>query len=84
MKLIVTSATMDSDKFSAFFGYVALLARVPRCAERCDVDRQAPVFHIPGRTFPVELMFARSTNEDYVEAAVKQVRSSRLLFVLKK
>ncbi len=59
LKLIVTSATMDSDKFSAFFG-------------------QAPVFHIPGRTFPVEVMFARSTNEDYVEAAVKQALTIHL------
>jgi pre-mRNA-splicing factor ATP-dependent RNA helicase DHX38/PRP16 len=53
LKLIVTSATLDAERFAAFFGGV-------------------PVFNIPGRTFPVELMFARSTNEDYVEAAVKQ------------
>ena len=31
-----------------------------------------PVFTIPGRTFPVDVMYARSTVEDYVEAAVKQ------------
>ena len=59
LKLIVTSATMDSDKFSAFFGNV-------------------PVFNISGRTFPVDLMFARSTNEDYVEAAVKQALTVHL------
>jgi pre-mRNA-splicing factor ATP-dependent RNA helicase DHX38/PRP16 len=59
LKLIITSATMDSDKFSAFFG-------------------AAPVFHIPGRTFPVEVMFARSPNEDYVEAAVKQALTIHL------
>ena len=59
LKLIVTSATMDSDKFSLFFG-------------------NAPVFHIPGRTFPVEVMFSRSTNEDYVEAAVKQALTIHL------
>jgi pre-mRNA-splicing factor ATP-dependent RNA helicase DHX38/PRP16 len=53
LKLIVTSATLDADRFARFFGGV-------------------PVFNIPGRTFPVDLMFARSTNEDYVEAAVKQ------------
>ncbi|KAG7282469.1 hypothetical protein CRUP_000465, partial [Coryphaenoides rupestris] len=49
-ELIVTSATMDSDKFAAFFGNV-------------------PIFHIPGRTFPVDVLFSK---EDYVEAAVKQ------------
>lgn len=31
-----------------------------------------PVFHIPGRTFPVEPYFAKSVQEDYVMAAVKQ------------
>lgn len=31
-----------------------------------------PVFRIPGRTFPVETYFARSVQEDYVMAAVKQ------------
>ena len=32
-----------------------------------------PVFRIPGRTFPVDVVFAKSPCEDYVEAAVKQV-----------
>lgn len=40
LKLIVTSATMDSDKFAAFFGNV-------------------PIFHIPGRTFPVDVLFSK-------------------------
>ncbi len=53
LKLIVTSATMDSDKFALFFG-------------------SAPVFHIPGRTFPVDVMFNKTTCEDYVEGAVRQ------------
>ena len=53
LKLIVTSATMDAQKFASFFGNV-------------------PIFTIPGRTFPVDLMYARSTCEDYVESAVKQ------------
>lgn len=54
LKLIVTSATMDSDKFANFFGGV-------------------PIFHIPGRTFPVEVYHTKSPCEDYVDAAVKQV-----------
>jgi pre-mRNA-splicing factor ATP-dependent RNA helicase DHX38/PRP16 len=53
LKLIVTSATMDSTKFADFFGNV-------------------PVFIIPGRTFPVDLMFSKNPCEDYVDAAVKQ------------
>ena len=54
LKLIVTSATMDADKFSDFFG-------------------NTPIFYIPGRTFPVDVMFNRDNVDDYVEAAVKQV-----------
>ncbi len=53
LKLIVTSATMDSSKFADFFGNV-------------------PVFIIPGRTFPVDLMFSKNPCEDYVDSAVKQ------------
>ncbi|KZV44090.1 hypothetical protein F511_10761 [Dorcoceras hygrometricum] len=52
-KLIVTSATLNAQKFSNFFGSV-------------------PVFHIPGRTFPVQILYSKSPCEDYVEAAVKQ------------
>jgi pre-mRNA-splicing factor ATP-dependent RNA helicase DHX38/PRP16 len=32
-----------------------------------------PVYRIPGRTYPVETYFAKSVQEDYVMAAVKQV-----------
>ena len=31
-----------------------------------------PVYIIPGRTFPVDVMYARNPVEDYVDAAVKQ------------
>ncbi|KAG1677117.1 Pre-mRNA-splicing factor ATP-dependent RNA helicase PRP16 [Nymphon striatum] len=53
LKLIVTSATMDSTKFANFFGNV-------------------PVFIIPGRTFPVDIMYSKNPVEDYVDAAIKQ------------
>lgn len=59
LKLIVTSATMDAEKFSRFFGSV-------------------PVFKIPGRTFPVDIMFSKTPCDDYVEGAVKQVLSIHL------
>ena len=35
---------------------------------------EVPTFHIPGRTYPVDVMFAKTPAEDYVDAAVKQVR----------
>ncbi|XP_020526384.1 pre-mRNA-splicing factor ATP-dependent RNA helicase DEAH7 isoform X2 [Amborella trichopoda] len=52
-KLIVTSATLNAQKFSNFFGSV-------------------PIFHIPGRTFPVNILYSKTPCEDYIEAAVKQ------------
>lgn len=52
-KLLVTSATLDANKFANFFGSV-------------------PTFNIKGRTFPVEVLFSKTVQEDYVEAAVKQ------------
>lgn len=56
LKLVVTSATMNSKRFSDFYG-------------------GAPEFFIPGRTFPVDVMFHRSPVEDYVDQAVQQVLS---------
>ena len=53
LKLIITSATMNSKKFSTFFG-------------------GAPIYQIPGRTFQVTYQYAKSTPEDYVDAAVKK------------
>ncbi|KAI1004527.1 Pre-mRNA-splicing factor ATP-dependent RNA helicase [Podosphaera aphanis] len=54
LKLIVTSATMNSKRFSDFYG-------------------GAPEFFIPGRTFPVDVLFHRCPVEDYVDQAVQQV-----------
>ncbi|PHT66505.1 hypothetical protein T459_30930 [Capsicum annuum] len=31
-----------------------------------------PIFHIPGRSFPVQIVYSKTPCEDYVEAAVKQ------------
>ena len=59
LKLIVTSATMNADKFSEFFGNV-------------------PVFTIPGRTFPVDVLFSKNPVEDYVDGAVKQAMQIHL------
>jgi pre-mRNA-splicing factor ATP-dependent RNA helicase DHX38/PRP16 len=59
LRLIVTSATMDSDRFARFFG-------------------DAPVFTIPGRTFPVQVIHARSMKEDYVREMVNQALAVHL------
>eukprot|EP00002_Diphylleia_rotans_P022935 TRINITY_DN4502_c0_g1_i1.p1 TRINITY_DN4502_c0_g1~~TRINITY_DN4502_c0_g1_i1.p1 ORF type:complete len:1132 (+),score=246.53 TRINITY_DN4502_c0_g1_i1:49-3444(+) len=50
-KLIVTSATLEADKFATyFFG--------------CDI------FRIPGRTFPVETLFSKTDEPDYLDASL--------------
>jgi ATP-dependent RNA helicase DHX8/PRP22 len=53
-RLIVTSATLDADKFSLYF-------------------HDCPIFHIPGRTFPVDVLYARLPEPDYLEAALLTV-----------
>ena len=54
LKLIVTSATLDTDKFSEyFFG--------------------APIFKIPGRSYPVEIVYTLEPKRDYVEESLSLV-----------
>ncbi|KAL7069181.1 putative DHX8/prp22-type ATP-dependent RNA helicase [Cryptosporidium serpentis] len=53
-RLIVTSATLEADKFSRYF-------------MNCNI------FTIPGRTFPVEILYTREPESDYVEAALLTV-----------
>ncbi|KAG1663950.1 hypothetical protein FOA52_001076 [Chlamydomonas sp. UWO 241] len=55
LKLIITSATLDGEKFSAYFN-------------------DCPVFNVPGRCFPVDIVYAREDHfTDYVSAAVDTV-----------
>ncbi|CEM31064.1 unnamed protein product [Vitrella brassicaformis CCMP3155] len=51
LKLIVTSATLDAEKFSSYFF-------------------NSHIFTIPGRTFPVEILYTKEPENDYVEAAL--------------
>lgn len=53
IKLIITSATMNYQKFSKFYG-------------------NAPCFFIPGKTFPVDILYSNVPSIDYVDSAVKQ------------
>jgi ATP-dependent RNA helicase DHX8/PRP22 len=59
LKVIVTSATLDADKFSEYF-------------------LQCPIFSIPGRTYPVEIMYSREPEEDYLDAALVTVMQIHL------
>lgn len=51
LKVIVTSATLDSEKFSGYFN-------------------NCPVLKIPGRTYPVEVLFSHEPEQDYLAAAL--------------
>jgi ATP-dependent RNA helicase DHX8/PRP22 len=59
LKVIVTSATLDADKFSGYFN-------------------ECPIFTIPGRTFPVEILYSREPESDYLDAAMVTVMQIHL------
>lgn len=59
LKIIVTSATLDADKFSSYFN-------------------EAPIFTIPGRTFPVEVLYSKEPESDYLDAALVTVMEIHL------
>ncbi|KAL4440347.1 hypothetical protein ABPG75_003348 [Micractinium tetrahymenae] len=51
-KLVITSATLDGEKFSKYFN-------------------ACPVFHVPGRTFPVDIIHSLEDHtSEYLQAAV--------------
>jgi ATP-dependent RNA helicase DHX8/PRP22 len=59
LKIIVTSATLDAEKFSTYFF-------------------QCPIFTIPGRTFPVEILYTKEPESDYLDAALITVMQIHL------
>lgn len=59
LKVVVTSATLDAEKFSAYFF-------------------ECPIFTIPGRTFPVEMLYTKEPESDYMDAALITVMQIHL------
>ncbi|KAJ3037230.1 DEAH-box ATP-dependent RNA helicase prp22 [Rhizophlyctis rosea] len=59
LKLIVTSATLDAEKFSTYF-------------------YNCPILTIPGRTYPVEILFAKDPESDYLDSALITVMQIHL------
>jgi pre-mRNA-splicing factor ATP-dependent RNA helicase DHX16 len=51
LKLLLSSATVNAEKFSEFFD-------------------DAPVFNIPGRRYPVDIMYTKAPEADYLDACV--------------
>lgn len=52
LKIVITSATLDEDKFSQFFS-------------------GCPVMKIPGKLFPVEILYSTEQPINYIESAVQ-------------
>jgi len=59
LKLIVTSATLDAEKFSSYFN-------------------GSPIFSIPGRLFPVTILYSKEPEQDYLDAALITVMQIHL------
>jgi ATP-dependent RNA helicase DHX8/PRP22 len=59
LRLIVTSATLDAEKFSGYFF-------------NCNI------FTIPGRTYPVEILYTKQPESDYLDAALITVMQIHL------
>lgn len=59
MKVIVTSATLDAEKFSTYFN-------------------ECPILTIPGRTYPVEIMYSREPESDYLDSALTTIMQIHL------
>lgn len=54
LKVIISSATINSDRFSSYFGH-------------------APVYVVPGRRFPVDILYAKQPEANYLQAAIMTV-----------
>lgn len=50
LKLLISSATLDAEKFSEYFDF-------------------APIFRVPGRRYPVEILYAKAPEADYLHAS---------------
>ncbi|KAJ1457045.1 P-loop containing nucleoside triphosphate hydrolase protein [Pelagophyceae sp. CCMP2097] len=59
LKIIVTSATLDAEKFSSYF-------------------YDCPIFTIPGRLFPVEVLYTKEAEADYLDASLITVMQIHL------
>ncbi|WP_369370302.1 ATP-dependent RNA helicase HrpA [Promicromonospora sp. Populi] len=74
LKLIITSATIDSERFAAHFSPAALAQRggAPTYVTDLLAD-QAPIVEVSGRTFPVEIRY-RPLSPDEGEAGTEGER----------
>lgn len=59
LKLIITSATLDAEKFSEYF-------------------LECPIVFIPGKTYPVDILYTKEPEMDYLEASLMTVMQIHL------
>lgn len=56
LKILISSATLDADKFSRYFS---------------DAEgNEAPIFIIPGRRYPVDIFYTKAPEADYIDAVL--------------
>ncbi|HZK05082.1 MAG TPA: ATP-dependent RNA helicase HrpA [Actinomycetaceae bacterium] len=68
LKLIITSATIDSARFAAHFGpRTAAAAAARKRGDRAEAGRPAPVVEVSGRTYPVEIRWRPLVPDDDAE-----------------
>ncbi|KIK54777.1 hypothetical protein GYMLUDRAFT_87933 [Collybiopsis luxurians FD-317 M1] len=63
LKIIIMSATLDALKFQSYFSL----------HQPGEDPSPAPLFKVPGRTYPVEIFYTQEPEPDYVEAAIRAV-----------
>lgn len=87
LKLLISSATLDAEKFSKFFDGQSLQCIINNRPHICVISlgwikiqrfgfcrhSDAPVFIIPGRRYPVDIFYTKAPEADYLDAAIVSV-----------
>ena len=77
LKLLISSATMDAEKFSEYFDYAPIfkvwmyLDLSPH--RYLGNDGSNPDSQVPGRRYPVDILYTRAPEADYIDAAIVTV-----------
>jgi ATP-dependent RNA helicase DHX8/PRP22 len=89
LKIIVTSATLNAEKFSSYFFESVSFDKTSDCCRvnvrfltlfllTTYVTYLQPIFSIPGRCHPVEILYVKEPEPDYLEAAIITVMQIHL------
>ena len=78
LKLIVTSVCRQSFLFKLKKCVLTFQKATLDADKFSDYFNQCPIFTIPGRAYPVEIMYAREPESDYLDAALVTVMQIHL------